>query len=140
MIRKNNRGLSLVELIVAVAILAVVGVGIMGFVAFSSRNYTQANKNVKLQYEQQMTVNRIRDIVLETSRAIAYDDTTKALTVFSDTAGSSLAAEGVDAVANPIIVSRIYFTEPAEGEDAGKLFLLTKTLTSSEVDGRNIRR
>ncbi|MBR5360572.1 MAG: prepilin-type N-terminal cleavage/methylation domain-containing protein, partial [Lachnospiraceae bacterium] len=136
MIRKNNKGLSLVELIVAVAILAVVGVAIMGFVAFSSRNYTQANKNVKLQYEQQMTVNRIRDIVLETSRAIAYDDTTHALTVFSDTSGSSLAMDGVDADANPIIVSRIYFTEAAEGEDAGKLFLLTKTLTSSDIDGK----
>ncbi|MCR4755125.1 MAG: SH3 domain-containing protein [Lachnospiraceae bacterium] len=136
MIRKNNKGLSLVELIVAVAILAIVGVGIMGFVSFSSRNYTQANKNVKLQYEQQMTVNRIRDIVLETSRAIAYDDTTHSLTVFSDTAGSSITADGTDVSATPIIVSRIFFTEAAEGEDAGTLSLLTAYLSSSDIQDK----
>lgn len=134
MIRKsNNKGLSLIELIVAVAILAVVGVAIMGFVAFSSRNYSQANKNVKLQYEQQMTVNRIRDVVLETSRAIAYDDSTKSLTVFSDTAGSSVADAGADSTVTPIIVSRIYFTEAAEGEDAGKLYILTNYLGEDDI-------
>lgn len=136
MLRKNNKGLSLVELIVAVAILAIVSIGIMGFVSFSSRNYSQANKNVKLQYEQQMVVNNIRDIVLETSRGIAYDDTAHALTIFSDTASSSLAV-GIDPATAPIIVSRIYFTAPATGEETGTLSLLTNTLAAADIDGKS---
>ena len=134
--RKNNKGLSLVELIVAIAILAVVSIGILGFVAFSSRNYSSANKNVKLQYEQQMTVNRIRDIVLETSRGIAFDDTAHKLTVFSDTAGSSLADGTMDPAATPVILSQIYFAEPGADEDAGKLYLLTKTFAAADIEGK----
>ena len=134
--RKNNKGLSLVELIVAIAILAVVSIGILGFVAFSSRNYSSANKNVKLQYEQQMTVNRIRDIVLETSRGIAFDDATHKLTVFSDTAGSSLADGSIDPTSTPVILTQIYFTEPGADEEAGKLYLLSKTFSAADIEGK----
>ena len=74
----------MVELIVAVAILAIVGIAICAFVSFCSKNYTVSNENVKLQYDQQVCVNRVRDIVLETSRGLSFDTTTKRLLVFSD--------------------------------------------------------
>ena len=134
-IKRDNRGLSLVELIIAVAIMAIVGIGIMGFVSFSSRNYTQANKNVKLQYEQQITVNRLRDIVMETSRGIGYDDATHTLTVLSDTVNSSLIPNDADSTAEPMIASRIVFTEPASEDEAGQLVLQTETYTADEAKG-----
>ncbi len=82
--KRNNKGLSLIELIIAIAIFAIVGLAIAGFMSFSSRSYSLANKNVKLQYEQQVVVNRLRDIVLGTSKGIGFDDSTKTLTVLGD--------------------------------------------------------
>lgn len=79
---RNNKGFSLVELIVAFAIFAIVGATICAFVVFGSKNYSSSNKEVKLQYEQQIAVNQIRDIVLETSEAISYDSTGHELLVF----------------------------------------------------------
>ena len=72
------------ELIVALAIFAIAGIAIYGFVSFSTRTFTESNKNVKLQYEQQIVVNRVHDIILETSRGISFDKTTHKLLVFSD--------------------------------------------------------
>lgn len=83
-IRQDNKGLSLVELIIALAIFAIAGLAIYGFVSFSTRTFTESNRNVKLQYEQQIVVNRIKDIILETSRGISFNDTDKRLLVFSD--------------------------------------------------------
>lgn len=82
--RRNNKGVSLVELIIAIAILSIVGIAICGFMAFGSKNFATSTKNVKLQYEQQVTVNRIRDIILETSRGISFDEATNKLLVFGD--------------------------------------------------------
>lgn len=81
-LKKNNRGLTLVELIVAIAILAIAGIVIGGLVSFCSKQFANSNKNVKLQYEQQMVVNRIRDIILEASRGVSYED--DVLGIYSD--------------------------------------------------------
>ena len=81
---RNNKGLSLVELIAAVAIMAIAGIAICGFISFCSRSFANSNENVKLQYDQQMVVNRVRDTVLETSNGISYDPATHTLRVFSE--------------------------------------------------------
>ena len=60
--RRNNKGFSLVELIVALAIFAIAGVAVFGFMVNSSRLYQRTNVEVKLQYEQQLAVNQIRDM------------------------------------------------------------------------------
>ena len=82
--RKNDKGLTLVELIVAVAIFVIAGVAIGGFISFCSKAFANSNENVKLQYDQQMVVNRVRDIVVETSNGISFDPATHTLRVFSD--------------------------------------------------------
>lgn len=115
--KRNNKGLSLVELIIAVAIFAIVGLAIAGFMSFSSRNYSLANKNVKLQYEQQVVVNRLRDIVLGTSKGIGYDSTSKTLTVL----GEGIAESGKDTIE----VTQIRFIPDATDGEPGILRIKT---------------
>lgn len=80
---KNNKGLSLVELIVSFAILAIAGVAVMGLIQAGTNHFNTTGKDVGLQYEQQVVVNRLRDALLEASNAISYDDSTKTLLVYS---------------------------------------------------------
>ena len=80
--RRNNKGFSLVELIVALAIFAIAGVAVFGFTVNSSRLYQRSNTDVKLQYEQQLTVNQIRDMVVESDKGIYFDEASKTLALY----------------------------------------------------------
>ncbi len=80
--RQNNKGFSLVELIVALAIFGIAGVAVFGFMVNSSRLYQRTNVEVKLQYEQQLAVNQIRDMVVESDRGIYFDEASKTLALY----------------------------------------------------------
>lgn len=79
---RNNKGFSLVELIVALAIFGIAGVAVFGFTVNSSRLYQRSNVDVKLQYEQQMAVNQIRDMVVESDKGIYFDEANKTLALY----------------------------------------------------------
>ena len=118
---RNNKGFSLIELIVALAILSVAGVSIFGFVMNTSRSYSQTNKEVKLQYEQQLAVNQIRDMVVESDKGIYFDSTSKTLALYGATK-----TVGTDTY-YPVTVIR--FVEPE-----GKLYFGTREFTTvSEI-------
>ena len=108
---RNNKGLSLVELIIAIAILAIAGITIFGFVSNTSNAYSRASKDIKLQYEQQMAVNQIRDMVVESDRGVYFDSASKSLALYG--------AEKTDpsgAKVYPVTVVRFKQTE---GENYG---------------------
>jgi len=80
---RNNKGFSLVELIVAFAITAIAGLAVFGLMSAGTNHFTRTGNDVGLQYEQQVVVNRLRDVLLESSDALSYDDSTKELVVYS---------------------------------------------------------
>lgn len=72
MIRKNQKGFTLVELIIAVAILAIVTLAVCGFIVVGSKSYTSANTDIMLQQEAQLALNQISDVIIDTTDSITY--------------------------------------------------------------------
>lgn len=60
----NNKGLSLVELLVAIAIAAIVAASIAGLMTFAVRQYRNESVNTQMQYELQSNINMIMDEVM----------------------------------------------------------------------------
>lgn len=71
--KADNRGLSLVELVCAVAILAVIGLMISGVIVTSSRNYVSGTSEVEVQQEAQILVNQIADLVLDATKPVTWN-------------------------------------------------------------------
>lgn len=69
---KNNKGLSLVEVLVTVAILAIVGSAILGFVLAGSKNYEGNSAESKLQYEAQLAGNQLQELIVDAAKGIGY--------------------------------------------------------------------
>lgn len=97
--KKDNRGITLVELIVTMAVLAVASAAIYGLVIFASNQFNRQNKDVEVQQEAQLTMNQIQDYLIDASLGISYkvgggyvlDDSTlaadqdKMLTIYNNT-------------------------------------------------------
>lgn len=75
--KSDEKGFTLVELIIAVAILAIVMITVCGFIIVASRSYTSANMDIMLQQEAQLALNRISDVIIDTTDSINYGDGTK---------------------------------------------------------------
>ncbi len=87
-IRKlNNKGLTLVELITVMAILAIAGTVIGTIVMTSSNSYDKGMTEIELQQEAQMVVNQISDLVIDastdpaTSNSVTYEPYIGLLTI-----------------------------------------------------------
>lgn len=66
---KDNRGLTLVEVICAVAVFSLIAVTVGGIVAISSRTYRNGSVETAVQQEAQLAANRIGDIIQDSVSA-----------------------------------------------------------------------
>ncbi len=74
----GNRGLTLVELICAIAILSLVGTTVGGILIVSAQSYDNGMNEVELQQEAQMVVNQINDLIIDTTatESVSFADNT----------------------------------------------------------------
>lgn len=79
--KKNDRGFTLIELIVSIAILGIIAVAAGGFLVTGTRTYANVNYSVRLQYESQLAMSQIQNYVMNCNSGIAYDDSSKTLYV-----------------------------------------------------------
>lgn len=70
--QRDDRGLTLIELIVAVAISAVALGAIWQFLLVSTRSYEAQTAEAELQQEVQQTMNQVQNLLIDTNRAVAY--------------------------------------------------------------------
>lgn len=89
---KDNRGLSLVELVAVVAIMLILSTAVIGFVAAGMRHYQEARSEVNRQSEAQMVSNQLQDLLIDTANGVKYDDSSKELWAYTTEAesGSSI--------------------------------------------------
>lgn len=71
--RCDNRGLSLIEIMVAVAVMAIAGIAIAGFMVTGARSYTTTSSEINLQYEAQIAMNQIGDFLIDATEGVTYE-------------------------------------------------------------------
>lgn len=65
--KRNNQGMTLVELVVSIAILSLITLVVGGAMVTSANNYHKGNVEVELQQQSQITANLISNLVLDAS-------------------------------------------------------------------------
>lgn len=71
----KNSGFSLIELLIAISILAVISVTIVSFMGTSSRTYTKNSTEATLQSEAQLVANAVTDFMIDCTTNIDYNPT-----------------------------------------------------------------
>ena len=66
--KKHNQGFSLVELVIAVAILAIIMVAIASFMTSTTKSYNRAKNDAQLQQTGQELFDMISDKVMQANR------------------------------------------------------------------------
>lgn len=114
---KDNKGATLVELMVAIAIGAIVIAGIAYIIVFSMRMYGKSSATVDLQNEAQSTLNYIVDSTMQASgMVISYDsvnETTEYVLygkLYYDAAQSRWMYQGIALVSDTAGAQELYLT------------------------------
>lgn len=92
--RINNKGISLVEILTALAISSIILLGVMAFMNGGSVTYRTATTQISLQDEIQETSNYIHDLV-QRSMEVVYDDSLNVLYLFMPIKDSATGAHEV---------------------------------------------
>ena len=71
-LRKDKRGLTLIELVCAIAILSIITLTISGAVVFSANSYRAGAIDTALQQEAQFTANTIESLIIDATDTVTY--------------------------------------------------------------------
>lgn len=71
-VRKDQRGFTIVELLIAIAILSIVVAAVCGFILVGSRSYATANSDINVQQSAQLFLNQMSDVMIDTTRSVNY--------------------------------------------------------------------
>ena len=84
----NNRGMTLIEMIVSFAILGVVSVAVFGMLLTATKTYTSLTTTIKLQYEAQLAMANIERHVVNCNEGIAWNSGQNALFIINEEGGT----------------------------------------------------
>jgi prepilin-type N-terminal cleavage/methylation domain-containing protein len=91
--KKENKGFTLIELIIAMAVAAILIAAVGYFLLVGSKAYESAKYEVDLQAEAQILMNQIKDSVLECNAIDNYDSTQNGFTLYYITENPSAVTE-----------------------------------------------
>lgn len=78
---KNNKGYSLVELVIAFALLMLISASVVAFLRVSSHAYYSVSSGVNLQVRSQVAVTQLQNYIIDCNRGIYFDDSADTLYV-----------------------------------------------------------
>ena len=70
--KRDSRGITLVELVCVIGILALLGVTVSGILLFATGSYRKGNAETALQQEAQFTANRINGLIMDATDVVEY--------------------------------------------------------------------
>jgi len=70
--RHNQKGFTIVELLVAIAIASIVTVTVGGFMVVGARSFSSTSSEVNLQSESQLAFNQLQDLIIDTALGVTY--------------------------------------------------------------------
>lgn len=127
--KRENKGFSLVELVVVIAIFSVVGVVVGGFLFTASRSYSISANELELQEEAQLVANQVQEMILDASLGISYeyvvtDDTGAQLINYMDNDASVVLPSGDLSQKNVYIYGKSNFYHISWDTESKELYLM----------------
>ena len=74
--RIGQKGFTLVEIIVSLAIMTIVAGSVGAFIVAGNNSYLRGNKELTLQEEAQLTANQMIDLIIDVEKDILFLDST----------------------------------------------------------------
>ena len=71
----NQKGFTLVELVIVIAILGIFGTAVFGLFSTGTRSFRDVGDDTDVQNEAQLTVNQIENLIIDATNAITYSYT-----------------------------------------------------------------
>lgn len=81
--KMNNRGFTLIEMIVTVAIIAIFAGVVLSFITTGSNLFRNTSNTAKVQMETQETFDKIEDIIINSNRKLSYGESSHIFEVAS---------------------------------------------------------
>ena len=79
----NNRGFTLIEMVVTVAIIAIFAGVVLNFITTGSNFFRNTSNTAKVQMETQETFDKIEDMIINSNRKLSYGDSSHIFEVAS---------------------------------------------------------
>ena len=99
--RLQNKGFTLIELIVTIAIIAIFSGVVLTFISTGSNIYRSTSSSAKVQMETQETFDQIEDLIIDVNRSLYY----------ANGSGDSLQAEALSAVRPRLTDKAVVYVE-----------------------------
>lgn len=130
--KKSNSGFTLVEVVVVMAIMGILGLAVAGFIGSGTKQYKYASKEVDLQYEAQLAMNQIGDLLIDAQKSVKFESSA------SSPAAVQVASAGEEAVASTtgndrtlVITDEDCIYNVIFKSDDGKLYLRKDSVDSA---------
>ncbi len=133
--KNENKGFTLVELLISVAIMAIIGVIVTGIMTTSMRTYSSVNDGIGLQYRSQLVMAQLQEYVTDCNGGISWDGSTLSVVYLNDDNTKTLHAITLNAENQLLYGTATSATPSATPTDVMAEDVTVFTVTPSESDG-----